>query len=136
MSARVILVEDHPRIRMMMAGYLRECADIDLIAETGNGLEAFALAQQLSPDMLVMDLNLPGMEGDEIARQLKASGSSVKILLVSAHTDRFFIRELLSDCATGYLDKFDAHESLVEAICAIARGESGWFGAASGGNII
>jgi DNA-binding NarL/FixJ family response regulator len=128
MTIRVILVDDNPGIRRRLVGFLKTDPEIELIAESGDGREAFALACQLSPDVLVLDLELPGMNGDEIAHQLEECGSSVKILLMSAHMDRFYIQELLKAGAAAYLVKDEAWRCLAAAIRRVADGETGWFG--------
>ena len=128
MTIRVILVEDNPGLRKIMAGLLSACPEIRLIAETADGLKALALTCELSPDVLVSDLELPGLSGDEIVGKLNARGSPVRTLLMSAHTDRFYIQGLLECTGASYLVKDDAPLYLVELVGRVARGEAGWFG--------
>jgi DNA-binding NarL/FixJ family response regulator len=128
MPIRVLLVDDHNVFRQLMAGLLKRCPEIELIAEAGEGLSALALAGELVPDVLVVDLELPGMSGDGVAARLQASGSPVRTLLMSAHTDRLYIQALLECSAASYLVKDDAPVFLVETIRRIAGGETGWFG--------
>jgi len=132
MAIRVLLVDDHAVFRKLMAGLLRRCPEIELIAEAGEGKAALALACELVPDVLVLDLELPGLCGDEIAGQLQAGGSPVRTLLMSAHTDRVYIQALLECTAASYLVKDDAPVYLVETIRRMARGEAGWFGGTGG----
>jgi DNA-binding NarL/FixJ family response regulator len=128
MTIRVLLVEDNPNLRKRIAGLIGVCPEIELIAEVGDGQEALRLACELFPDVLVSDLELPGLCGDEIAERLTARGSPVRTLLMSAHTDRFYIQGLLACTTASYLVKDDAHLFLVETIRRVARGEVGWFG--------
>ena len=77
-------------------------------------------------DVVLLDMEMPGMNGKEVAVQLKQAGSSVKILVLSAHDDRQYIQELLANGASGYLTKEEVPEAIIEAVRGVARGEQGW----------
>jgi two-component system response regulator DesR len=128
MTIRVILADDNPLIRQMMSGILKSAADIELLAAVENGEQAVEMALEQCPDVLVLDVELPGKTGDVVAHQLHHCGSPVKTLLMSAHADRTFIQELLRSYARGYLVKDEAVKCLAPAVRRVAQGETGWFG--------
>ena len=80
----------------------------------------------LSPDVLLLDMEMPGIKGVEVAQALHGSGSKVKILALSAYDDKQYIMEVLSNGASGYLTKEEAPDTIVEAVRGVARGEHGW----------
>ena len=124
---RVLLADDHPVIRSGVRTMLGYTPDIALIAEATTGLEVLPLVMQLQPDVLLLDVELPGLSGVEVARQLKASRSAVRILGFSAHADAQFVRAFILNGAAGYLLKEEAPELIIEAIRSVARGENGWY---------
>ncbi len=83
-------------------------------------------AKRLVPDVLLLDIELPGVKGLEIAKELQASNSPVKILVLSTYDDKQFIFGLLGNGAAGYLTKEEVPETIVEAVRGVARGEKGW----------
>jgi len=124
---RVLLTDDHPVVRSGVRTLLENAPDITVVAEAGNGLEVIPLVIQWQPDVLILDMKLPGLSGVEVAQQLKSMKSSVRILGFSAHDDACFVRTLLLNGAAGYLLKEEAADIVVEAVRSIARGESGWY---------
>jgi DNA-binding NarL/FixJ family response regulator len=130
MTIRVILVDDNAGIRENMVNWLRGVSEIELIGVSGDGGKALTLASELAPDVLILDVELPGMGGDEVATHLKEIDSPVKTLLISAYSDPYFVNELLKSGAAGYLVKDEAWKCLVDTIRRVAGGETGWFGAA------
>ncbi len=132
MTIRVILADDNPLIRQVMSGILQSAADIELLAAVDDGQQALDLAMQQCPDVLVLDVELPGKTGDVIAHTLHHCGSPVKTLLLSAHADRTLIQELLRSYARGYLVKDEAVKCLAPAVRRVAQGETGWFGSKYG----
>jgi DNA-binding NarL/FixJ family response regulator len=123
---RVMLADDHPIARAGIRKFLNRATDIDVIAEAENGTEALALAKTLIPDVLLLDIELPGVKGLEIAKELQAFNSPVKILVLSTYDDKQFIFGLLGNGASGYLTKEEVPETIVEAVRGVARGEKGW----------
>jgi two-component system, NarL family, response regulator DegU len=105
---------------------LEQAPDIVVVGEASNGTEALRLANELSPDVLLLDMEMPGMSGNEVAQKLQESGSSVRILALSAHDDKQYIQELLANGASGYLVKEEVPEAIVEAVRGVSRGERGW----------
>lgn len=125
---KVILVDDHELIRKAVRKILTRESGIEVVGETGRGDEVQQYVAQLCPDVLVMDIHLPGIEGDEITHQLQQSGSSVRTLIISAEADPDYIGELLNGEVCGYLVKEDIPLFLAEAVRKVAAGEKGWFG--------
>jgi DNA-binding NarL/FixJ family response regulator len=123
---KVLLVDDHPIVRTGIRNLLERAAEINVVGEASDGYEALKLVDKLSPDVVLLDMEMPGMNGKEVAVQLKQAGSSVKILVLSAHDDRQYIQELLANGASGYLTKEEVPEAIIEAVRGVARGEQGW----------
>ena len=124
---RVILADDHPVVRTGIRTLLERADDILVVAEVGKGDEVFALVEQLSPDVLLLDMEMPGLSGVEVARRLKKEAASVRVLALSAYDDEQYIRNLLLNGAAGSLTKEEAAESIIDAVRGVARGEEGWF---------
>jgi len=123
---RVMLADDHPIARAGIRKFLNRATDIEVIAEAETGTEALELAKTLIPDVLLLDIELPGVRGLEIAKELQAFNSPVKILVLSTYDDKQFIFGLLGNGASGYLTKEEVPETIVEAVRGVARGEKGW----------
>ncbi|MEZ4637317.1 MAG: response regulator transcription factor [Caldilineaceae bacterium] len=123
---RVILVDDHPVVRAGIRTLLAGQPNIEVVGETSDGAQVIPMIYDLSPDVLVLDVQLPGINGVEIARQIKAAQLPVNVLALSAHDDIQYIRNLLAQGAAGYLTKEEAADTIVDAVLGIARGEHGW----------
>ncbi len=121
---RVMLVDDHEVVRVGLRSYLEAQTDFEVVAEAGNGEEALALAQQVLPDVIVMDITMAGMDGLEATRRLKALCPPCKVLALTVHTDEQHFFEMLAAGADGYLTKQAAADDLVEAIRTVAMGHS------------
>lgn len=126
-TIRVILVDDHPVVRTGIRTLLEQAEDIVVVAETGNGNDVFTLVEQLTPDVLLLDMEMPGLSGVEVASRLKKQGAPVRVLALSAYDDEEYIRNLLLHGAAGYLTKEEAIEIIIDAVRGVARGEQGWF---------
>ena len=124
---RVLLVDDHPIIRSGIRMLLGQAPDIVVVGETDRGDDVLSLVDRLTPDVLLLDMEMPGKSGVDVARELQASGSPVRILVLSAYDDDQYISSLLSNGAAGYLTKEEALGRIVEAVRGVARGEDGWF---------
>lgn len=125
-TIRVVLADDHPVVRGGIKDLLAGIDDIEVVGEASTGKETLALVQEKSPDVLLLDMELPDMKGIDVAQQLQQSGCPVKILVLSAHDDPFYIHELLEAGAMGYLVKEEAPQVIVDAVRGIANGEQGW----------
>jgi len=125
-TIRVLLADDHPVVRTGIRNLLEKAVDIDVVGEASSGSEALKLVEECNPDVLLLDLELPDVKGTEVAQKLQKSGSTVKILILSAYDDRAYIQEVLQLGAAGYLMKEEAPEAIVEAVHGVANGENGW----------
>lgn len=124
MSIRVILADDHRIVREGLRGLLEKLPGIEVIAEAGDGRNTVELARKMSPDVVVMDVTMPDMNGIEATRQIIASIPAAKIIALSMHSDRRFINEMLTAGALAYLPKDCAFEELAQAIRTVAIGKS------------
>lgn len=122
----VLLVDDHPVVRSGIRNLLEKAPDIVVVGEASDGTEALRMVKELSPDILLLDMEMPGLSGNEVAQALLKEGASVRILALSAHDDRQYIQELLANGAAGYLVKEEVPEAIIEAVRGVSRGEQGW----------
>lgn len=122
MTIRVMLVDDHAVVRMGFKLLLQEAEDIDVVAEAATGEEALRQYPDVKPDVVVMDIAMPGMGGLEAVTRLLAKDPEVRILILSAHEDSIHPRRLLKLGAVGYLSKRVAPEELIHAIQEVAAG--------------
>ncbi len=104
-SIRVVIADDHPVMRDGIRNVLDKAIDIEVVGEAGDGVEALRLVGDLNPDVLLLDMELPGLKGVEVAQRLQASAAAVRILALSAYNDQEYIRGLLASGAAGYLLK-------------------------------
>src|SRR5512142_1932601 len=123
---RVVIADDHPIVRSGIRDLLQRAMDIQVVGEASTGKEALTLVEETVPDVLLLDMELPDMKGVEVARQLQQRGSSIKILVLSAHDEPLYIHELIEAGAVGYLVKEEAPQVIVDAVRGIASGEQGW----------
>jgi two-component system invasion response regulator UvrY len=119
---RVMLVDDHAVVRMGFRMLLAN-AGVEVVAEADTGEEACQQVPKVKPDVVVMDLSMPGMGGLEAVRRLLAQDSKLRILVLSAHEDTAHPQRVLRAGALGYLAKRAAPEALIVAVTAVARGE-------------
>ncbi len=124
MPIRVVIIDDHPIVRAGMRMVLKETPEIQIVGEGINGQEALRLVAEVSPDVLVLDVNLPDMNGLEVTRRLRASGNRTPVLILTVHNDSQMIFGLLKAGATGYVLKDDTLETLAPAIQAVFHGET------------
>lgn len=120
----VIIIDDHPIVRAGMRTVLTNTDDIRVVAEGACGADALRLVAEHRPAVLVLDVNLPDINGIEVTRRLRAQNLQTAILVLTAHHDRQTVFGLLETGATGYVLKDDALETLASAVRAVARGES------------
>jgi len=123
---RVLLVDDHSVVRLGMRQLLSHAPDIEVVGEATNGDEALQMVQDLAPDVMLLDMEMPGTSGIEVANSLHDQGSMVHILAVSAHNERKYIESILKSGASGYLVKDEAPDAIVNAVRGVAKGEEGW----------
>ena len=119
---RVMLVDDHVLVRRGFRMLLAD-AQVEVVAEAGSGEQACQDYAKVLPDVVVMDLSMPGMGGLEAVRRLLAQDPKARVLALSAHEDSAHPRRVLRAGALGYLAKRSAPEALITAVSAVARGE-------------
>lgn len=121
---RVLVVDDHALHRDGARGILNQHADIEVIEDADSGEMALALIDRLLPDVVLMDIRLPGVSGIEATRLIRARYPTVRVLMVSAYDDDEYVRGALQAGASGYLCKTAPGRELAEAIRAVAAGSS------------
>ncbi|HEY3301661.1 MAG TPA: response regulator transcription factor [Methylophilaceae bacterium] len=122
-NINVMLVDDHAVVRMGFKMLLEMSADIKVVAEAENGEQAIKLFTEHKPDVIVMDITMPGIGGMEAIERIKARDESAKILVLSAHEDSVHPKRVLNAGAMGYLTKRSAAEELIKAIRTVAGGK-------------
>jgi len=123
MSVTILLADDHRITREGVRLMLSEHPDFRVVGETGDGREAVELAASLAPDIVVMDLTMPTLNGIEATRQVKARRPEVKVIVLSMHLERQFVSTTLAAGASGYLLKDSPPEDLAKAIRTVVAGE-------------
>ena len=124
---RILMIDDHPIVRSGIRMLLEKAGNLEVVGEADRGDEAVALIKRLKPDVLLLDMEMPGKTGVEVAREVEAAHLPVRVLALSAHDDEDYIMNLLENGAAGYLTKEEALDTIVEAIQGVANGEQGWF---------
>ena len=128
MTIRILLVDDHPVVRSGLAGMLTLEDDFEIVGQAGNGLEAIEKVAEVRPDIVLMDLRMPGMDGvtaiKHITRQTTTSAPAPRIIVLTTYDTDADILHAVEAGATGYLLKDTPHEDLVKGVRAAARGET------------
>ncbi len=119
MSIKILLADDHKIFLQGLCSLLQDQPDMKVVAEAHNGREAVKLARTLLPDVVIMDIAMADLNGFEATRQILSEVSDVKVVALSMHSDRRFVREMLQAGALGYVLKCAALEELVTAIRAV-----------------
>ena len=110
-------------MRELLSALLARESDFQVVGEAASGREAVALTARLAPDVLLLDIGLPDVDGAEVARILRKTGSPAKLLALSIHAERHAVQQMLSAGADGYVVKSSALQELVRAIRAVAQGK-------------
>ena len=119
MSIRILLADDHKITRQGLRSLLEQQDDMEVAAEAENGRTAVALVDELLPDVVIMDVTMPDLNGVEATRQIVAKYPDVKVIALSMHSDTLFVTEMLRSGASGYLLKDCAFEEMTRAIRAV-----------------
>jgi two-component system, NarL family, response regulator NreC len=120
---RILLADDHALVRHGFRMILAAQPDMEIAGEAGNGREAVELAEKLKPDVVVMDVTMPELNGIEATRRLIELSPRTRVLALSMHKDNVYVREILRAGARGYLLKDSADADLLAAVRAVAKGE-------------
>lgn len=121
---RILLADDHQVFRHGLKTALDQEPDLEVTAEAENGEQAIDIAAEMKPDVVVMDIHMPGMGGAQAARAITAAHASVKVLALSMYSDEAYVMEMLEAGASGYLLKNCSFEELTTAIRKVAQGKS------------
>lgn len=124
MSVQIIIADDHKLMREGLGSLLSQQADIEVVGQANNGREAVQLAERIRPDVVVMDVSMPDLNGIDATRQIVSKAPGTKVIALSMHSDRQFIAEMFRAGAKGYLLKDSAFEELASAIMKVARNET------------
>ena len=124
MSITILLVDDHQIFREGLRSLINNGDTARVIGEAGDGAEAVRLTGELKPELVIMDLTMPVMNGIDATREIIKRYPGTKVLALSMESDRYFVVEVLKSGATGYLLKDTAYSELADAIRTVARGET------------
>ena len=121
---RILLAEDHETIRDGLKLLLNSQSDMEVVGEADNGRAALQLAEQFLPDVVVMDISMPELNGLQATKKLKEKCPRVGVLILTRHADPVYLHELLQAGASGYVLKQSKSEELIRAILAVAAGQA------------
>jgi DNA-binding NarL/FixJ family response regulator len=122
MALRVLMADDHPIVLAGMKALVAADPELDIVGEARDGRSALQLAKELRPDAAVLDIGMPGLNGLEVALALRTEAPEIRVIILTVHEDRAYLRQLLEAGVSAYLLKRSAAEELVRAIHAVAEG--------------
>lgn len=123
MTRRIILADDHQLLRAGLRSLLAKERDLEVVAEAADGREAVALVTQHHPDLAILDIGMPNLNGIDAARQIREVAPATKIIALSMHASPQFVGRMLEAGASGYLLKDSAYEELIQAIKTVLLGQ-------------
>ena len=118
---RVLLVDDHPLFRQGLQALLETNDTVEVVGEAGDGFEAVALIRKMTPDVVIMDINMPGHDGLEATRQIKEYCPEAKVIILSRYADHIYVDQALKSGALGYVHKDAVYDELLFAINAVKK---------------
>ena len=121
-KTRIVIADDHGTMREGLRLLLNSQPDLEVVGEAGDGREAIQLACELTPDVLLMDISMPGMNGLDATKKLKEQCPNVRVLTLTRHTDDGFLKQLLAAGASGYALKLSSADDLMRAIRTVSAG--------------
>lgn len=124
MKLRVLLVDDHRMFREALRALLERSPDIEVVAETGNAIDTLERVAEILPDIVCMDIGLPGINGVETTRRLKKAHPSIKVIALSIYAERRYVLDMIEAGASAYVTKDEASDELLRAIEAVQRNRS------------
>ena len=122
LTTRILLVDDHPLLRSGLALTLADEPDFEVVGQAADAEEALEVVGRLAPDLVVVDLSLPGMGGLELVKHLQTMAPDAKALVVSRHDESLYAERAVRAGAKGYVSKLEAGEKIVEAVRTVLRG--------------
>lgn len=123
MKIRVLLADDHKIMRDGLRALLDKVENVEVVAEAENGRDAVQLARQLNPNVIIMDMSMPELNGTEATRQIRATNPETHVIALSMHSDKRFLSQVFRAGAAGYLLKDCAFDELARAVLTVATGE-------------
>jgi DNA-binding NarL/FixJ family response regulator len=123
-STRVLIAEDHALVRAGFRALLSSCAGVHVVAETGDGRQTLRLVQEVQPDVILMDISMPGLNGLEATARVVSEYPQIRVIILSMHADEEYVLQALQAGASGYLLKDSDAAELELAIAAVVRGET------------
>jgi DNA-binding NarL/FixJ family response regulator len=120
---RVLVADDHPIVRSGIVALLQTAEDVDVVGEAATGEQAVELALELGPDVVLMDLRMPGIDGDEATARIHAARQEVRVLILTTYETDDSILTAIAAGASGYLLKAAPQEEILAGVRAVARGE-------------
>lgn len=123
-TIEVLIVDDHPLLRQGLSTLLELEGGITVVGQASNGPEALRLAEELQPNVILLDINMPGMNGIEVAKIVRERHPEIGILVLTIHDDETYVNEMIRSGAKGYLLKDAEPRQVVQAIKQVARGGS------------
>ena len=124
MQTKIVLADDHRLVREGLRRLLEERDDFEVVGEATTGHEAVQLTADKQPDLVLMDISMPGLSGIDATRRICKNGSTAKVLILSMHDNRSYVEEVLRAGASGYVLKDSAAADLLQAIDAVRGGDS------------
>jgi DNA-binding NarL/FixJ family response regulator len=124
MSVRVLLVDDHRMMREGLRALLAGEPDIEIVGEASDGRTALDLVRTLAPDVVVMDVGMPELNGVEATRRIRTEHEGVRVIALSTHADKRYVHHMLEAGACGYVLKIAAHDELLRAVRAAGLGKT------------
>ena len=118
MSVKVLIADDHKIIRERLLNLLEKQKDLDIVGEAEDGFIALKKARELKPNIIIMDIGMPNLNGIDATRQIRSESPQTKVIALSMHADKRFVAEMLKAGASGYILKDSAFKELVQAIRA------------------
>jgi DNA-binding NarL/FixJ family response regulator len=123
MTTSIILADDHPIVRCGLRALLESESDFSIVGEASDGLEAVRLVEQVKPEVLILDLTMPGLSGLEALRILRDRAPGTRVVILSMHSNKAFVAEALKNGATGYVLKGSTEDDLIHAVRDAAAGK-------------